>query len=95
MQEERPAPEDGPYINLRVATNAHSTLWVNGAQQAAPLQRVFGVATLRRVLAETVGEPEADDEHAEIAEDAHGGADFLVLGQEVPLGEEDGPVAFV
>jgi len=40
-----------------------------------------------------VGEPEGGGEHAEVAEGAHGGADFLVLGEETPLGEEDGPVA--
>src|SRR5258708_30098738 len=45
--------------------------------------------------------PEAEDEpgdrreHAEIAEGAHDCADFLVLGEEPPLGEENGPIAFV
>ncbi len=44
-------------------------------------------------MAEAEGEPGNGGEHAEIAEGAHGGADFLVLGEESPLGEKDGPVA--
>ena len=44
-------------------------------------------------MAEAVGEPAHGDEHAEVAEGAHGRTDFLVLGKEAPLGEEDGPVA--
>jgi hypothetical protein len=46
-------------------------------------------------VAEAVGEPGGGGEHAEIAEGAHGGADLLVLGEESPLGEEDGPVALL
>jgi len=44
-------------------------------------------------MADAVGQPGGGGEHAEKAEGAHGGADFLVLGEEAPLGEEDGPVA--
>jgi hypothetical protein len=39
-----------------------------------------------------VGEPGDGGEHAEPAEGAHEGADFLVLGEEAPLGEENFPV---
>ncbi len=45
--------------------------------------------------------PEAEDEpgdrreHAEVPESANDAADFLVLGEETPLGEENGPVAFI
>src|SRR5712692_299057 len=44
-------------------------------------------------MARSVGQPRRGGEHAEIAEGAHGGADFLVVSEESPLGEEDGPVA--
>jgi len=47
------------------------------------------------VGAEAVGEPNDGGEHAEVAEDTYGGANFLVLGEKAPLGEEDGPVALV
>jgi len=45
--------------------------------------------------------PEAEDEpgdrreHAEVAEGAHDCADFLVLGEDAPPSEENGPVAFI
>src|SRR6266567_5236950 len=45
-------------------------------------------------MAEAEGEPGGGGEHAEPADGAHGSADFLVLGKEAPLGEENGPVAF-
>src|SRR6266581_4774372 len=45
-------------------------------------------------MAEAEGEPGGGGEHAEPAGGAHGSADFLVLGKEAPLGEENGPVAF-
>ena len=44
-------------------------------------------------MAEAEGEPGNGGEHTEPAEGAHDSADFLVLGEEAPLGEEDGPVA--
>ena len=43
-------------------------------------------------MANAGGEPGDGGEHAEVAEGAHGGADFLVLGEEAPLGEENFPV---
>jgi len=43
-------------------------------------------------MAETVGEPGHGGEHAEPAEGAHDSADFLVLGEEAPLAEENFPV---
>ena len=44
---------------------------------------------------DAVGEPGHGGEHAEIAESAHEAADFLVLGENAPLGEENGPVALI
>jgi len=37
-------------------------------------------------VANAGGEPGDGGEHAEVAEGAHGGADFLVLGEEAPTG---------
>ena len=44
------------------------------------------------IMANTVGEPSHGAEHAEPAEGAHDSADFLVLGEEAPLSEENFPV---
>ena len=49
----------------------------------------------RGVVADTVGEPGDSGEHAEPAEHAHGGADFLILRKQTPLAEENRPIAFV
>jgi len=59
------------------------------------LQRLSGIGEpwpRDRVEARSVGKPGHGGEHAEPAEGAHDSADFLVLGEETPLGEENFPV---
>ena len=46
-------------------------------------------------MANAAGEPGHGGKHAEPAEGAHDSADFLVLGEEAPLSEENRPVTFL
>src|ERR1700726_790467 len=86
-QEGRPASEGGP-----IAIDLHMRRSGKRAQHAAPLQRNFRSVTLCCVVAEAVGQPGHGCEHAEPADRADDAADFLVLGEEAPLGEENFPV---
>jgi hypothetical protein len=68
------------------------TGWANLWRAYGAWRESKGPCSSCRIAAEAVGEPGDGGEHAEVAEDADGGADFLVQGQEAPLGEENFPV---
>src|SRR6266567_1538885 len=49
----------------------------------------------RGIAADPVGQPHDDCNHSKPSQSTRESADFLVLGKEAPLGEKNGPVAFL
>ena len=49
----------------------------------------------RGIAADPVGQPHDDCHHSKPSQSTRESADFLVLGKEAPLGEKNGPVAFL
>src|SRR3989442_1718341 len=47
----------------------------------------------RGIAADPVGQPHDDCNHSKPSQSTRESADFLVLGEEAPLGEKNGPVA--